>query len=143
MLEGDDLSARDRFGDRAEGLLSAREPRLDERERSWVDSDADRLQLAQRTISCGSALGMPHPSGQPQQRGLGRRERDRRKGVRGEIDAVALLVTVAHGLERHAKVAQLGLVPLEGLLEGVLADRRRVVLDRVAQLTLGDRSACL
>ena len=140
VVELDRLAGLRRVPEHVEGGLVRAQPRLDQVEGRHVDLHPGRGELAH---GVGRRLGepgvLPHPGGQTDDGGLVSGQPDVGQGEVVGRDAVARLVVEqrvdAADLDRHAERAQLLLVALEHLLEGV---RSRVgVQDRPDPL-LGD-----
>ena len=127
--------------DRLERGLAGAHPRLDADDAGVVRLDTGGLELQDRAgRRPGQAGLLPHPRGQAEHGQLVGSEGDLGQGVGVALHAVAQLVVepdvVAAGLQRHAHVAELVLVPLEHAVEGLVVEALGVLRDRRAQLLL-------
>ncbi len=140
VLELDRVTLLGRLPEHLEGGLLRAQARLGDLQRGRVDVDAGRSQLAH---GLGGRLGqrrvLPHPGGEPDDRRLVGLERDVGQGELVGADPVAGFVVEVRidlaDLDRHTQAAELLLVALEHLLEGV---RGGVGVDDGADAVLGD-----
>ena len=99
--------------------------------RGRVDVDAGGLELDQRAVrGAGQLGGLPQPRARPTAAASSPVEPDLGQLVVGARDPVAVLGVEdagPAGLQRHAHLAQLGLVPLEHALERLVGAFRAVV----------------